>query len=443
MRHDVAGANRAARRGGLPRGAGRHAPPARRAPLEVRDPRPSPGWSDWVRAAAGDRPRAERGRASTPPSAPTTSAPGSSGVQEGDFDLSLGWSFEGPTPYTSTGGSCRSATVKPAGRRLDGELAPLRQRAGRRGARRVRARARPRRAAAPVATSCSASSSPRPRPSRSTRNPSWAEYNTSRFKGFPSADDPYADPSPNKFDRGECLLVLTRSSRARRGRCATSCDGSASTCLAAWAALTLNFFLPRLMPGDPATALFARFRGRLAPEAMQALRETFGLTDAPLLEPVPHLPRPRAAGRPRHLGGLLPVPGLHGHRHGAPLDHLPGRHGGGRELRPRHAARRRRGLVAAAAGSTRCCPRRSRFLGAFPYFWLAMVALYVLGFPLGWFPLGHAYGDDLTPGLQRRLPRRRRPARGAARRHGGAGDAGRLAALHAQHDDRRCSARTT
>jgi peptide/nickel transport system permease protein len=26
-----------------------------------------------------------------------------------------------------------------------------------------------------------------------------------------------------------------------------------------------------------------------------------------------------------------------------------------------------------------------------------MVALYVLGFTLRWFPLGHAYGDDLTP----------------------------------------------
>ena len=37
------------------------------------------------------------------------------------------------------------------------------------------------------------------------------------------------------------------------------------------------------------------------------------------------------------------------------------------------------------------------FLGALPYFWLSMVALYVLGFTLGWFPLGHAYSDDLTP----------------------------------------------
>ena len=53
--------------------------------------------------------------------------------------------------------------------------------------------------------------------------------------------------------------------------------------IAAWAALTLNFFIPRLMPGDPAAIIFARFRGKLKPEAMNALRETFGLTDEPLL----------------------------------------------------------------------------------------------------------------------------------------------------------------
>ena len=40
-------------------------------------------------------------------------------------------------------------------------------------------------------------------------NPSWGEFNTRRFTGFPSAANPYADPSPNKTDRGETLLVLT------------------------------------------------------------------------------------------------------------------------------------------------------------------------------------------------------------------------------------------
>jgi peptide/nickel transport system permease protein len=38
-------------------------------------------------------------------------------------------------------------------------------------------------------------------------------------------------------------------------------------------------------------------------------------------------------------------------------------------------------------------------LGSFPYFWLAMVTLFLFGFELGWFPVRHAYDDQLTPGL--------------------------------------------
>ena len=33
------------------------------------------------------------------------------------------------------------------------------------------------------------------------------------------------------------------------------------------------------------------------------------------------------------------------------------------------------------------------FVGALPYFWLAMLALYLFAFRLDWFPLGHAYGN--------------------------------------------------
>ena len=168
--------------------------------------------------------------------------------------------------------------------------------------------------------------------------------------------------------------------------------------LAAWVALTLNFFLPRLMPGDPATALFARFRGRLGPEAMQALRETFGLTDAPLLSQyltylahalrgdlgisVAYFPSPVTEVIATGLIWTIFLAGT-----AVVVSFAIG------TLLGVAAAWWRRGWV------DTWLPSLLVFLGAFPYFWLAMVALYVLGFTLGWFPLGHAYGDDLTPGF--------------------------------------------
>ena len=52
--------------------------------------------------------------------------------------------------------------------------------------------------------------------------------------------------------------------------------------VAAWASLTLNFFLPRLMPGDPSIAIFARFHGQLNPAALTAMKTAYGLSDDPL-----------------------------------------------------------------------------------------------------------------------------------------------------------------
>ena len=45
-----------------------------------------------------------------------------------------------------------------------------------------------------------------------------------------------------------------------------------------WAAITLNFFIPRLMPGNPAEAMMSRYRGEhLNPQALNALEIAFGL----------------------------------------------------------------------------------------------------------------------------------------------------------------------
>jgi peptide/nickel transport system permease protein len=44
-----------------------------------------------------------------------------------------------------------------------------------------------------------------------------------------------------------------------------------------WACLTLNFVLPRLMPGNPAEALIAKFHGRISPQALKPLEIAFGV----------------------------------------------------------------------------------------------------------------------------------------------------------------------
>jgi peptide/nickel transport system substrate-binding protein len=129
-------------------------------------------------------------------------------VQEGDFDLSLGWSYEGPTPYTFYRWLMASDTVEPVGDiapgnwhrhgsvRADSVLAAFEGEADPEGQRQLAAKLQ----RIFVAEAPAIPLYP---------NPSWAEFNTGRFEGFPTAENPYADPSPNKFDRGEVLLVLT------------------------------------------------------------------------------------------------------------------------------------------------------------------------------------------------------------------------------------------
>ncbi|MGH8794897.1 MAG: ABC transporter permease [Stackebrandtia sp.] len=49
--------------------------------------------------------------------------------------------------------------------------------------------------------------------------------------------------------------------------------------ITAWAAITLNFLIPRMMPGDPVRSLIARFQGKIDPEAAQSLYVLFGLDE--------------------------------------------------------------------------------------------------------------------------------------------------------------------
>jgi len=166
------------------------------------------GWSDWVRASQV----IARGFAEIGIDAsvrPYDFGAWFQRVQKGEFDLSMGWSYEGPTPYLFYRWLFSSATVKPIGTNSHGNWHRYSSEA-----------------ADAVLDAFELETDPAEQARLSDEmqrifvqdapaiplypNPSWAEFNTSRFEGFPSAEDPYADPSPNKFDRGETLLILTR-----------------------------------------------------------------------------------------------------------------------------------------------------------------------------------------------------------------------------------------
>jgi peptide/nickel transport system permease protein len=167
--------------------------------------------------------------------------------------------------------------------------------------------------------------------------------------------------------------------------------------LAAWASITLNFFLPRLMPGDPATAIFARFQGRMDPNSIDAMRKSYGLSNEPLIKQyfsylnailhgdfgtsISFFPSPvtdviRQGLAWTLLLGLVSV--IISFILGSVLGIL--------------GAWRRQGIA------DNVLPPLLIFGGSFPYFWLASFLLFVLGFQYNIFPLRHAYEDGLQMG---------------------------------------------
>ena len=167
--------------------------------------------------------------------------------------------------------------------------------------------------------------------------------------------------------------------------------------VAALVAIAINFFLPRLMPGDPATAMLAQFQGQsVTDEVMEALRQAFGLTDGTLLEQFGTYLKSLAAGDWGISLSNYPVPVtdvigdallwtlvLAGTS--VTISFALG------TMMGLWAAWRRGGLFDTLV------PPFFVFLGAFPYFWLAMVLLYVFGFQLDMFPLRYAHSPELTP----------------------------------------------
>jgi peptide/nickel transport system permease protein len=167
--------------------------------------------------------------------------------------------------------------------------------------------------------------------------------------------------------------------------------------VSAWASITLNFAIPRLMPGDPAAALVARFKGQLAPESLRALRHAFGLIPGSTFKQyftyLGHVLRGdlgiSIAYFPAHVDEVIGT-GL-GWSLGLGIVAVTISFTLGTLL----------GVVAAWRRGGRLdswLPPALSFLGAFPYFWLAMLVLYLFGFTLHWLPLQHAHDPDISTG---------------------------------------------
>jgi peptide/nickel transport system permease protein len=162
-----------------------------------------------------------------------------------------------------------------------------------------------------------------------------------------------------------------------------------------WAAITINFFLPRLMKGDAVTAYLARNRN-VTPEAAEALRALLGLdTDTSLWQQ--YLDYWALL-----LRGDLGISLLHGMR---PVTEVVGQ-----SLVWTVGLVGFATLIAFAIGTIGGAivgwRRGSRldalipittFLSTIPYFWLGLVAISVFSVSLGWFPIGKAYGVGVTP----------------------------------------------
>jgi peptide/nickel transport system permease protein len=164
------------------------------------------------------------------------------------------------------------------------------------------------------------------------------------------------------------------------------------------AAATINFFLPRVMPGDPVQIMFAGAGSNLSLENLNALKLTFGFIDAPMHEQylaylqsvftgdlgrsIKYFPLPVTELLGRALiwtVGLVGIATLVGFTLGTFLGVM---------------AAWRRGTLFDSIVSLLAI-----FSSSVPGVVISLIMLFVFGYALGWFPNGYAADPMLDPGF--------------------------------------------
>src|SRR5262249_14055671 len=165
-----------------------------------------------------------------------------------------------------------------------------------------------------------------------------------------------------------------------------------------WAAVTLNFLIPRLMPGNAAIAMMARYKGRVNPQSFHALEIAFGVNSHQGL----------FSAYFTYLGNIA-----RGH-FGTSLTFFPDT--------VAHEVLQALPWTLALIGTTTIIafilgtvigmvsawrrggaidgvlPPLFVITSAFPYFWLALLAIWLFAITLGWFPDSGGYEVTTTVG---------------------------------------------
>jgi len=169
--------------------------------------------------------------------------------------------------------------------------------------------------------------------------------------------------------------------------------------LTLWVCMTLNFLLPRLMPGNPALAMMGRFHGRLNPAALKSLEVAYGVnTHASLPSQYVRYIGDLATGKLGTSITFFPQPVSQ-----VVLNAIPWTLG---LLGVTTILAFLLGTLIGIVGAWRRGGWLDSFLppifiitSAIPYFWLGMLLIIVFAVKLKWLPFAFSYDTTLAPSL--------------------------------------------
>lgn len=165
-----------------------------------------------------------------------------------------------------------------------------------------------------------------------------------------------------------------------------------------WVAITINFLIPRLMPGNPVEAMMAKFHGvgQINPDALHAIAVMLGVSNQNLITQYwTYL------GQVVHFNfgvsyTYFPYSVTHMINQALPWTFALV----GVSTIISFVLGTGLGILAAwrrGKATDTIVTSLSTFTAAFPYFWVALAFVYFLSFVLHWFPLTGAYSADLEP----------------------------------------------